>query len=223
MTLTEQLTALRAEQIKKTSPVILSIFERSNEQLIRSGIAGQTLKEGQQAPDFHLPNTAGQRVGLGELLALGPVVISFYRGAWCGVCTLELRALQEALPQITAQGATLVALSPQSQDHSRATIEKGGLTFPVLSDIGNHVARQFGLVFEMPESLRKVYERFGIALAKFNGDRSFELPIPGTFVIDTNRRVLKAFADPDYGRRLEPAEILTVLRRRADRYPQYAS
>lgn len=116
------------------------------------------------------------------------------------------------MPDITAAGASLVAITPELPDHSLSTVEKHELTFEVLSDSGNEVARQFGLVFQVPEDLRAVYEGVGIDLPTTQGNDRFELPIPGTFVIDRHGTVVMAFVDPDYTKRLEPSEIVEALR-----------
>src|SRR5579859_3488461 len=112
-------------------------------QLVTSGAAENALKEGARAPDFTLPDARGNVVSLSQLLMQGPVVISFYRGQWCPYCHLALRAYQQALPQLQLWGVSLVAISPQTPDHSLAMAEKLGLTFALLSDVGNRVARQF--------------------------------------------------------------------------------
>jgi peroxiredoxin len=108
-------------------------------------------------------------------------------------------------------GATLVAVSPETPDHSLSTAENNSLSFEVLSDTGNRVARQFGIVFQLPVDLRPIYAGFGIDLPAANGDDRFELPIPATYVIDTNRKIRMAFVDPDYTRRLDPEEIIATL------------
>lgn len=115
------------------------------------------------------------------------------------------------MPDITAIGASLVAITPELPDYSLSTVEKHQLTFEVLSDLGNEVARQFGLVFQLPAALRTIYEGFGIDLPKTQGNDRFELPIPGTFVIDRHGMVVMAFVDPDYTTRLEPSEIVEAL------------
>ena len=115
------------------------------------------------------------------------------------------------MPDITAVGASLVAMTPELPDYSLSTVEKHQLTFEVLSDLGNEVARQFGLVFQLPAALRTIYEGFGIDLPKTQGNDRFELPIPGTFVIDRHGMVVMAFVDPDYTTRLEPSEIVEAL------------
>ena len=108
-------------------------------------------------------------------------------------------------------GATLVAVSPETPDNSLSTAEKNSLTFEVLSDVGNHVAHQFGIVFQLPEILRPIYAGFGINLSAANGDDMFELPIPATYVIDTDLKICMAFVEPDYTKRLDPEEIIATL------------
>lgn len=212
MSLTQDLTNYRHQMQTSFPAETLALFDQATDDLVQSGIVDRSLTVGEKAPDFALPNAVGETVRLHDLLARGPVVISFYRGEWCPYCNLELRALEQALPEITALGATLVAISPQTPDHSLSTAEKLNLSFQVLSDDGNQAARAFGLVFQVPEALRSVYESRGIDLPAHNGDASFALPIPATYVLDADGAVRLAFADPDYTTRLEPAEVMTALR-----------
>jgi peroxiredoxin len=165
------------------------------------------------APDFTLSNVDGQPVTLSALLLHGPVVLTFYRGEWCPYCNLQLRAYQAILPQIQELGASLVAISPQTPDNSLTTADKKGLTFPVLSDLGNAVARRYGLVFSVSETLRTA----GAPLPSYNGDESWELPMPGTFVIAQDGIVRLAFVSADWTKRLEPAAILDGVRALAAR------
>ena len=169
------------------------------------------LKAGEQAPDFTLPNAVGRPVTLSRFLADGPVVVTFYRGIWCPYCNLQLKAYQKVLPEILGLGASLMAVSPQNPDKSQATLLKNFLQYEVLSDHANATARQFGLVYQVPERVRALYLSFGTDLPAFNGDRSWELPIPGTFVIDGDRRIVLAYADSDPRNRLEPRAILDAL------------
>ena len=185
-------------------------------QLINSGAAEQALKEGMQAPDFILPDARGNTVRLSHLLAQGPVVMTFYRGQWCPYCHLALRAYQQALPQLQARGASLVAISPQTQDHSRALAEKLELTFALLSDRGNQVARQFGLVFTIDEAVRDAYKQVCADLPRFNGTDSWELPMAGTFLIDQIGTIRLAFVNPDFTRRLDPSVIIARLKELKD-------
>ena len=142
----------------------------------------------------------------------GPRSVTFYRGGWCPYCNIQLRAYQAILPEITARGARLVAISPQLPDGSLSTAEANELTFDVLSDVGNSVARTFGLVWSLPEELRAALLSNNKALPGVNGDDSWELPVPATYVIARDGRVAFAAIDVDYRNRLEPDAILTALR-----------
>lgn len=179
---------------------------------LAKGGADSALKEGDMAPDFTLPDVLNRPVTLSQLLAQGPVVVIFYRGEWCPYCNLELRAYQKALPQLHELGATLVAISPQTPDHSLSTAEKKGLAFAVLSDAGNQVARQFGVVFKLDEAGRALYTQIGADVPAYDGDNSWELPIPGTFLIDQSRRVRLAFVDPNFFHRLDPSFVIARLK-----------
>ena len=199
------------------APEQSQLLEQAARELALSGITGQVLKAGAQAPDFTLPNAVGRQVRLEAVLGDGPVVVTFYRGIWCPYCSLQLRAYQQVLPEILRLGGALLAISPQSPDKSQATLLKNFLQYEVLSDLGNTVARQFGLVYQVPEWVRSIYLSFGTNLPAFNGDSSWELPIPGTFVIGAGRRILLAYADSDPRNRLEPAAILEALEVVAER------
>ncbi len=194
-------------------PEKLTIMDRATDQLSRSGIRSGSLKEGDRVEDFILMNAHGSPVRLQRMLDEGPVVISFYRGGWCPYCNIELRGLQRVLPEIKKLGASLVAISPQLPDNSLTTEEKNHLEFPVLSDVGNVVARRFGIVFTLPDDLLDAYETFRHALRETNGEEgATELPIPATFVLDRTGVIRLAFVDEDYTRRLDPELILDKLR-----------
>ena len=211
-TLQEQITGFKAQMAKQAPPEILGGFNQNIDDLVQSGIAEKSLKTGDYAPNFTLPNVAGEQVALSELLKQGPVAITFYRGEWCPYCNLQLRAYQNILPQIKALGASLVAISPQTPDNSLTTAEKKGLTFNVLSDVGNVVARQYGLVFTIDEKFHALYTNVGSDVPKFNGDTSWELPIPGTFIVAQDGKITLASVDADWTHRLEPSALLEGLR-----------
>ncbi|ETW92421.1 MAG: alkyl hydroperoxide reductase [Candidatus Entotheonella gemina] len=211
MSLTHDLESLRQQSEANRSEQTLAIMDRATGDLARSGIVGQSLKLGDAMPAFTLPNATGRMVHSADLLAHGSLVVSFYRGGWCPYCNLELNALQQKMPEITAAGASLVAITPELPDYSLSTVEKHALTFEVLSDLGNEVARQFGLVFRVPADLRAIYESVGIDLLTTQGNDHFELPIPGAFIVDPHGTVVTAFVDADYTKRLEPSEIVEVL------------
>ena len=217
MALKEELDAFRSELMAKASPEIRDAMKRADSELAAAGITSHALKAGDRAPDFRLPEVRGGSVQLKGLLAKGPVVVSFYRGGWCPYCNLELRALQGALPEITQLGAELVAISPQTPDEGLSTAEKNNLAFAVLSDIGSLTAKAYGIAFDLADELRPIYNRFGHALPDINGDDSWVLPIPATYVIDKDGIVVLAFVDVDYRNRLEPAAIIATLQALADK------
>lgn len=177
------------------------------------GDPGAALRVGAVAPRFALPDTNGASVELAQLLAQGPVVLIFYRGGWCPFCNVYLRAFQLARPHLRALGAQVVLVSPEQAAYGRALSEQHALLFPVLSDRGNRVARQYGLAFQMPAELRDEYLADGVDLAERNGEPSWEVPMPATFVIASDGRIAYAFVSADYTQRAEPAEVLAVLQR----------
>ena len=209
--LQEQIDEFIAEGASWLSPDLLRDLLHPIGQLVTSGAAGNALKEGEQAPDFTLPDALGNAVSLSHLLGQGPVVINFYRGQWCPYCHLALRAYQRALPQLQELGASLVAISPQTPDHSLSLVEKQQLTFAVLSDVGNQVAREYGLVFTIDKAVRRAHLQVGADLPMFNGNDAWDLPMAGTFLVDRSGTVRLAFVDPDFTRRLDPSVILARL------------
>lgn len=208
----QQIAAFKAQLAERVPAEVKARLDDDIAALVASGIGERAMKAGAQAPDFTLPDALGKQVALADLRAQGPVAVTFYHGEWCSYCNLTLRAYQAMLPQIKALGASLVAISPQTPDNSLTTVEKKELTFPVLSDVGNAVARQFGLVFALDEALRPLYLGMGNDLTQFNGDDSWELPMPGTFIIAQDGTVRLAFVDADFTHRLEPATLLAGLR-----------
>lgn len=119
--------------------------------------------------------------------------------------------MQLEIGRITELGASLVAVSPETPDNTLSTVEKNSLIFEVLSDRGNRLARQFGIVFQLPLELRTIYAGFGKDISKINGDETFELPITATYVIGIDRKIREAFVEPDYTKRLDPKHIIDVL------------
>jgi len=211
MSLQVELDELYNGFTKKVPPEIVNVMLDATRRLADTGIAQNSLKVGQKAPDFELPNVKGESVNLHSLLEHGPVVLNFYRGGWCPYCNLELNAYNKHLGDIENLGASLVAISPQTPDNSLSTAEKNDLKFEVLSDVGNQTANQFGLVFKVDSSLHEIYTKFGLVIPKFNGDDSWEIPLPGTYVIDKDGTVKYAFANADYTKRAEPDEVIAKL------------
>ncbi|KAL1962335.1 hypothetical protein VTN77DRAFT_9748 [Rasamsonia byssochlamydoides] len=155
----------------------------------------KTIQPSDRFPDFKLPDATGKEVTRDVLLANGPILISFYRGEWCPYCNLELQALQRHLPEFRQKGVSLVAISPELPDQSLSMAEKNGLEFTVLSDVGNRLSRQLGILFAQPDAMRSVLGRL-------------QVPIPATILVDKQGTVRNTFIDPSWQKRLEPATAL---------------
>ena len=191
-------------------------MHRSTAELIASGQAQHALKAGDKAPAFTLNDFNGKPVSSAELLKQGPLVLTFYRGVWCPYCNMDLQALQEALPELEAQGAKLIAVSPQTAPNSRRSARENKLAFPILSDPGNEVAASFGLRFKLQDYLIDLYKTaFKNNLGLVNGDESWTLPMPARYVIGQDGVIAYAEVNPDYTNRPDPSEMLPTLQRLA--------
>lgn len=210
--LADEITGFQNEFIPTVPEDTIGLLMSELQGLIATGLAEKALNKGKSFPDFELPNATNNAVTLKTLLADGPLVISFYRGAWCPYCNLEINALQRRLPEIIAAGGQLIAVSPQIPDKSADQVSSSQLTFEVLSDVGNKLAKQCGLVYTLPESLRPIYDVWQLDIPGHNADDSFELPMPATYIINTDGLVHYAFIDMDYTKRLEPDFIIEQLR-----------
>jgi peroxiredoxin len=218
MALQDRLDAFKADFRSGRPPYNVSkdrieIMDRATAELIASGQAQRARKAGDVAPEFLLRDADGKEISSRELLARGPLVISFYRGVWCPYCNMELQALQEALPQIAARGASLVAISPQTAPNSRKSQRDNKLAFPILSDVKSGVADAFGLRFALPDYLVALYKSFKNDLPVFNDDPAWVLPMPARYVIGTDGIIAYAEVNPDYTQRPDPSELLPVLDR----------
>jgi peroxiredoxin len=173
--------------------------------------AARAPKVGDRAPGFDLPDQLGRSVSLAGELEQGPVVLVFYRGEWCPYCNLMLRTYGLRAAQFSERGARLVAVSPQTPDHSLTMAEKHDLEFPVLSDEGGEVIGAYGLKYEVDAQSRALLEAVGNDVARFNGAGGWILPAPAVFVIDRNGIVRFASVQGDYTQRVEPEEALAAL------------
>jgi len=211
MNLNRQIEEFQKTHIPEIPEKTLKVMLSAAKKLQESDIIKNVLKRGDKIPSFILPDAKSNPVSSSELLMNGPIVINFYRGGWCPYCNLEIRAFQNVLHRIEQLGAKLVAISPNLPDKVLSTVKEKELTFDVLSDVGNKVAKKFGLVFTLTEELRPIYKGFGIDLPAENGDDSYELPIPATYVVDSKGIITLSFADADYKKRLEPQETIRAL------------
>ena len=207
------------QELAATARHLATVLPAPASQTIDAGIVAvqaacltkHSRRAGQLAPDFTLPDAAGHPVSLAGLLGQGPVVLVFYRGNWCPYCNVQLRAYDQALSQFQAYGATLVAVSPQTPELTKLTAEEKNLRFPVLSDAGNAVARQYGLAYEVGGAVYETLHSVGIDLAAYNGESSGELPLTGTFVIAQDGRIAWAATDANFKERPDPALIVAAL------------
>ena len=211
MSLSEQTKKLTEDFIGSQSDENQAIIQAAFVTINEADYGDNALGEGDQAKSFQLPNAHGSETVLADLLAQGPVVISFYRGGWCPYCNLEFKALNDILPAIKELGAILVGISPELPDNSMSTAEKHGLKFEVLSDVGNKVAREYGVVMDVPAAMQPLYLEWGLDVPTANGDDTWELPIPATYVIDGSGRIVFAYVNKNYTERLEPSEIVKAL------------
>lgn len=204
----------RKELIAKyVPPETQAIHTQTVAELKARQLAAKILPVATQAPAFALPDHNGTLVSSSALRAKGRLVLCFIRGRWCPFCVGQMEAVNLILPQIAEAGATLVAISPQTVKQSFFMRDQHKLGFSLLSDAGNKVARQFGLTYRVPPAQEAVYRRAFVNLPFINGDDSWELPIPATYVVDRDGTILYASADEDYMHRPEPTEIVTACQR----------
>ena len=211
MSLAEQTSKLTEDFINSQSAENQAIIQNAFTIINAADFGANALREGDDAKNFQLPNAKGGQTELSDLLAQGPVVISFYRGGWCPYCNLEFKALNDSLPTLKKLGASLVGISPELPDNSMSTAQKHALEFEILSDVGNVTARDYGIVMDVPETMRPLYLEWGLDVPTANGDDSWELPIPATYVIDGNGKIVLAHINKNYTVRLEPSEIIKAL------------
>jgi peroxiredoxin len=212
--LLSKIFAERKELIARyVPPETQSIHAQAVAELKARHLAANILPLGAKAPAFELADHDGKMFSSSVLLAKGNLVLCFIRGRWCPFCVGQMEAMNLIVPQIQQAGATLVAISPQTVKQSFFMHDQHKLRFPLLSDAGNKIARQFGLTYRVPQLQEAIYRRAFVNLPFTNGDESWELPIPATYILDRDATVLYASANEDYTERPEPADIVQILLR----------
>jgi peroxiredoxin len=207
-----EIFAERKELIAKyVPPETQAIHAQAVAELKQRHLATRILQVGAKAPAFELPDHNGKTLSSSDPLGKGRLVLCFIRGRWCPFCVGQMEAMNLILPQIEQAGATIVALSPQTVKQSFFMHDQHKMRFPLLSDAENKVARQFGLTYRVPQLQEAVYRRAFVNLPFANGDESWELPIPATYIVDRDGTVLYASANEDYTERPEPADIVQML------------
>jgi len=211
MGLKNDIDNFQKEMLPSIPEETLKVMITATEKLIASGLANHARKVGDIAPLFALENSGGTTVALSDLLQQGPLILNFYRGAWCPYCNLELKAWERCMPQLKKMGANLVSITPNLREKSAEFIAENPFTFDILCDQNNQVAKAYGLVFTLPEELHPVYLNFGVNLPEYDGNADYELPIPATYLIGSDGTIMQAFVNADYTQRMEPAEIISFL------------
>lgn len=215
-TLSEQLADYRANWRVRVPADSQALMDQHVAHLAATGIDRSVKQVGDRAPAIRLRDQQGEDFDIADLLAKGPVVVTFYRGGWCPFCNLELKAYQATLPRIAAAGASMVAISPEKPDDTVSTAEKNALSFPVLSDVGQRVGKAFGVVYAFTDDVRKVYDGFGLDIPSKNGSPDdWSLPLSATYVIGADGIIQFADTRVDYRERTDPLEVLRVLEHRA--------
>ena len=213
MTLADQLDARKAKFVEMAAPERIATAENAITEIADSGVLDKAINLGDKAPDFTLPDALGNSVSLYDELAKGPVILTWYRGSWCPYCNIQLHDYQQSLSNIEAAGAQLMAVSPELSDSALTWKEKNELEFIVLSDVGNEVAREYGIVYRIPKGIESGYVAGGRNdLTEYNGDDSLELPLAVTYVIGTDGTIEYAFVDADYRKRAETSEVVEFVK-----------
>lgn len=197
----------------------MAVMEQAGEDLA-GRMPDPGIRVGEKAPDFVLDNALGKPVSLQDSLKAGPVVLVFYRGAWCPFCNMHLHVLQQSLPEFKKYGAQLITITPQTPDKSVEQFREKGYPFEVLSDLDSSVMKAYRLYYELPDDLVGVYRKHGLDIEAFNGKDRNVLPVPGSFVIDTDGIVRAMFADTDYKKRMEPSDIIEALKQIQHEQPE---
>ena len=207
-----EIFAERKEAIGKYVPAeTQAVHARAIAELEQRALAANILPVCAKIPEFQLPDHNGKRVSSSDLLAKGRPALCFFRGRWCPFCVAQMEAMNLVWPEIEQGGAKLVAISPQTVQQSFFMRDQHKLRFPLLSDAGDNVARKFGLTYRVPDEQKSIYQRAFVNLPVVNGDESWELPIPATYIINRDGTVIFASANEDYTERPEPADIVRLL------------
>jgi peroxiredoxin len=210
--LNDKLKQMSEKVAKKLPEEFLAVSENEVKKLADSN-AIQGLSIGEKAPSFTLPDATGKNVSLSTSLKEGPVVLSFYRGSWWPYCQIELRELHGILPDIKNLSGSVIAISPEKPDNTLTMLEKLELPFPVLTDVNGDVMREYKVAWKLPEEIKENYiKHMKRDYTIINSGAGWELPIPATFIINQNGEIVFKYVNADYTKRLEPSEVLKVLK-----------
>lgn len=211
MSLNKNLKLLQEEVLNSLPSSVSKQLILEDEKLFTSFLEEKALKKGSRVPDVLFRDENLKSVCLKDLLENHHVVLSFFRGTWCPYCNLELRSLAKINDKIKEKGARLIAVSPELYKYAEEIIKKKNIDFPVLTDLGNKAANEFGLVFELPPEYRDIYKNLNIYLNVLNGEDNWTLPMPATFIISKDGVITSTYINADYTQRMEPDDILEKL------------
>lgn len=214
MKLIKELTEIQQSMATQLPEEVLNIMGSSLSEMLNQRLDSNALTVGDTAPDFTLKSTNQNNVNLYELLKTKPVIISFFRGSWCPFCVTELEHYQKNLVTDKKSIAThFLAISPQKTEISSQLCQNNNISLTILSDEGNEVAKKYGLVFTLPDNVRDLYKNLGANLPDFNGDNSYQLPIPATYIIDQNKKIIFSYINVNYMERVDISELQNVLQK----------
>ncbi len=206
----QQLQAF-SESARRRRPEFADAIDRLVERLRDNGAGESAPQSGDLMPPFYLPDETGHMVGLDELLATGPVAVTFHRGHWCPYCRININALARAHQEISSEGGKIVAIMPDREKFAAELKSVGQIPFPILTDMDNGYALSLNLAIWIGAEMQKMMaDRQD--LPSFQGNSSWMLPIPATFVVGKDGRVKARFVDPDYRKRMAIEDLLAALR-----------
>ena len=212
MTLKEQLKHMKNASIERMPHAIMKVFTDSIYDLKKNNLKENALKVGNCIPDINLKNIDGSTVLLSDLIEKDYLVLNFYRGGWCPYCNIELREYERLLINFDELNTSIVGISSETIELANNTTKKNTLSFPVLTDVNAKLMKEIGIVFKVNEASKKEFENFGMDLSTINGNSNFELPVPAVYVINLKMEVMYVHFEEDYMTRLEPTELLTILK-----------
>ena len=207
----ERLDAFAAS-VRAISEPFAEAVDRLVARLQKAEVGAGAPRVGGLLPPFHLPDEKGRIVSLGDWLSRGPVAVVVHRGHWCPYCRINMRALAQARPEIEAAGGQVIAIVPDRQQYAAAFLSEAEADFPVLTDIDNGYAMSLNLVFWLGTEMRDFMSAAGVDLPEYQGNESWMVPVPATFVVGRDGRVKARFVDPDYRKRMTIESMVAELR-----------
>jgi len=211
ISINQELAAVEQEIIGRRGEDIRELFDAQVSKAGSHLATASSLRGGDIAPDFSLKTTTDQPASLLEALLHGPVILTFYRGSWCNFCDMTLKVWENYVPEISAKGATLFAISPETSENGRAFKKAAGLSYELLCDADNSAGDAYGLVFTLPKVVREKLAELGTDVGSRNSCGKWDVPVTATFLIGQDQRILLADCGPDYRQRLDPKLVLASL------------